>query len=314
MEGKWYEIKVVTKSCAIEEVSGIFYTFDIKGVAIEDPDDIISRKQDKLSWDFADMNIFEYGADAAVVKAYFSSEESAKEAVSYIEEKLAELRENGTDIGQGKIIAGEIHEDDWANEWKKYYKTTKIGQRVIIKPLWEEYAPKDDEVVIEMDPGMAFGTGTHETTMMCIQQIEKNVKPEMEVFDIGTGSGILGITAAKLGATKVTGVDLDEVAVAAARENAGLNKAVNMEVLHGDLVNVLKGKADMVVANIIADVIIYLSDIVKPFIKPGGLFIVSGIILDREQDVKDALLSKGFEIVEAQEMGEWAAITSRLIG
>lgn len=308
MDGKWIEIKIITASSAVEPVSGIFYGLDVKGVAIEDPNDILERKQDALSWDFADTNIFEYGDRAAVIKGYFSIEDNIEETVVFIQSKLNELAEIGIDIGQGKVISTPVYEKDWANEWKKYYKTTKLGNRIVIKPTWEEYSPKRDEIVVELDPGMAFGTGTHETTMMCIEALEKYVKKDDDVLDIGTGSGILAITASKLGARKITGVDLDEVAVSAARENVHFNGLTNIDILHGNLVDVVRGRSNIVVANIIADVVIYLSEIIKPLITDNGIFIMSGIIRDRKNDVLTALDKNGFKIIEVRELGEWVAI------
>jgi ribosomal protein L11 methyltransferase len=308
MDGKWIEIKIVTSSNAVEPVSGIFYGLDVKGVAIEDPNDILDRQQNSLSWDFADTNIFEYGDRAAVVKGYFSQEDDIDNLVSYIEEKLKELEEMGIEVGEAKIVTSVVFEENWSTAWKKYYKTTRLGKRVIIKPLWEEYTPENDEIVVELDPGMAFGTGTHETTMMCVELLEKHVKPGQRVFDIGTGSGILAITASKLGADSVTAVDLDEVAVKAAQENASYNKALNIDIKHGNLVDVVEGQADIIVANIIADVIILLTKTIKQFMKPDSIFIASGIINDRKDDVIDAFNKEGFEIKQVREMGEWVAV------
>jgi ribosomal protein L11 methyltransferase len=310
MNGKWIEIKIVTKSEAIEPVSGIFYSFDVKGIAIEDPQDIYSRKQDSLSWDFADTNIFEYGSRAAVVKGYFSQEDDIDAILKVIDEKLSQLKEMNIDLGDIKVVAAAVYEEDWATSWKKYYKPTKIGKNIVVKPTWEAYTPSKGDVIVELDPGMAFGTGTHETTMMCVGLLEKYIKDDSVVFDIGTGSGILAITASKLGASNVVGVDLDEVAVDAAIENVSINNINNVQIKHGDLVDVLEGKADIIVANIIADIVINLTSIVKPFIKENGIFITSGIIKEREKDVINALKKEGFNILEVSEMGEWAAIAS----
>lgn len=312
MEGKWIEVKVITSSEALEAVSGVFYTLDVKGVAIEDPRDILEREQGPLSWDFADINIFEYGKDAAVIKGYFCEEDNIEEIKSYIEERLSYIKELGIDIGQGKVITNAVYEEDWANNWKKYYKPTKIGEKIVIKPIWEEYKGNKDEIIVEMDPGMAFGTGTHETTKMCIEALEKKVLKDSTVFDIGTGSGILAITAAKLGAKKVVGVDLDPVAVDSAKQNVGFNKLDNIEIIHGNLMDVVKGEAEIVVANIIAEVIILLSEDVKKFLKPNGVFISSGIIKDRKDDVVNKLTSVGFKIQEVNELGEWVCIISSI--
>jgi len=312
MEGKWIEVKIVTSSEALEAVSGIFYNLDVKGVAIEDPRDILEREQGPLSWDFADINIFEYGKDAAVIKGYFAVEDNIEEIKNYIEEKLAYIKELGIDIGEGKVIVNAVYEEDWANNWKKYYKPTKIGDKIVIKPIWENYEAKGDELIVEMDPGMAFGTGTHETTIMCIEALEKKVQKEYTVFDIGTGSGILAITAAKLGAKKVIGVDLDPVAVDSAKQNAHINKLNNIEIIHGNLMEVVKGEADIVAANIIAEVIMLLCEDVKKFLRPNGYFISSGIIKDRKDDVAKKLTSVGFKIHEINELGEWVCIIASL--
>ncbi|WP_163194264.1 50S ribosomal protein L11 methyltransferase [Clostridium thermarum] len=313
MNGKWYEVKVITKSEAVEPISGIFYGMDVKGVAIEDPNDILNREQGPLTWDFADINILEYGGKAAVVKGYFNETEDEEQLTAYVKEKLQELVEMGFDIGEGTVLCELVREEDWANNWKKYYKPTKIGGNIVIKPIWEEYTSEGGEMVIELDPGMAFGTGTHETTRMCILALEKHVKPDSEIFDIGTGSGILAIAAAKLGAKHVVGVDLDPVAVDSALENVEYNKLDNIEILHGNLMDVVKGKADLIVANIIAEVIVILIDQVKEFLKSGGLFISSGIIKERESMVVEKLISSGFAIKETMYDGEWVCITAECL-
>ena len=285
MNGTWIEVKVVTKPDALEMVQGIFYGLDVKGVAIEDPRDILEREQGPLTWDFADINILEHGGKAAVVKGYFSVEDDMEEILEYIK----------------------VNEEDWANNWKKYYKPTKIGKNIIVKPIWEEYEA-NGEMIIELDPGMAFGTGTHETTRMCVEALEENVKGDTTVFDIGTGSGILAIAAAKLGAKKVIGVDLDPVAVDSAKENVSFNDLNNIEILYGNLMDVVTGKADLVVANIIAEIIVVLAEDVKNFLVPGGLFITSGIIRERRELVETKLKEKGFKIKEVKEQGEWLCI------
>lgn len=311
MYGEWIEVKVVTDPDALEPVSGIFYGLDVKGVAIEDPNDIVSREQGPLTWDFADINILEYGDKAAVVKGYFSEEENIEEIIQYIKDKLDELKAFGINTEPALVISKKIYEEDWANNWKKYYKPTKIGENIVIKPLWEKYEASEGEIILELDPGMAFGTGTHETTRMCIEALEKYVSPETTVFDIGTGSGILAIAAAKLGAKRIVGVDLDPVAVSAAKENVGYNAVPQIEILYGNLMDVVEGKAEVVVANIIADIIIFLAGDVKNFLVPGGFFIVSGIIKDRKEDVKNKLSEHNFEIVEINTQGEWVCIIAR---
>ena len=312
MEGTWIEVRVITKSEALEPVSGIFYGLDCKGVAIEDPNDILEREQGPLTWDFADINVLEHKGEVAVVKAYFSEEDNMEEVLEYINKKMAELKDLGIDTGLAKVESEKMYEEDWANNWKKYYKPTKIGERIVVKPTWEEYNATDDELVLELDPGMAFGTGTHETTRMCIQALDKYVKEDSTVFDVGCGSGILAIAAAKLGAKKAVGVDLDPVAVESAKENVGFNNLDNIEILYGNLVEVIEGKADIVVANIIAEVICILTEDVKRVLKEDGYFITSGIIHDRVDMVTTKLKETGFEIVEVNKDGEWNCIVAKL--
>lgn len=312
MEGTWIEIRVITKSEALEPVSGIFYGLDCKGVAIEDPNDILEREQGPLTWDFADINVLEHKGEVAVVKAYFSEEDNIEEVLEYVNGKMRELKEMGIDTGLAKVESETMHEEDWANNWKKYYKSTKIGERIVVKPIWEEYDAKENELVLELDPGMAFGTGTHETTRMCIQALDKYVKEDSTIFDVGCGSGILAIAAAKLGAKKAIGVDLDPVAVESANENVGLNNLNNIEILYGNLVEVIDGKADIVVANIIAEVICILTEDVKRVLKKDGYFITSGIIHDRVDMVTKKLEEVGFEVLEINKDGEWNCIVAKL--
>ena len=312
MDGTWIEVRVITKSEALEPVSGIFYSLDCKGVAIEDPEDILGREQGPLTWDFADINVLEHKGKVAVVKAYFAEEDNIEEILGYVNEKLVELKEMGIDLGEAKVEHEKMYEEDWANTWKQYYKPSKVGEKIVVKPIWEEYEQKGGELVVNLDPGMAFGTGTHETTRMCIQALEKYVKEESTVFDVGCGSGILAIAAAKLGAKLAVGVDLDPVAVESSIENVGYNNLNNIEILHGNLVEVIDGKADIVVANILAEIICILTDDVKRVMKDGGVFITSGIIHDRVDMVCEKLEATGFEVIEKNRDGEWNCIVAKL--
>ena len=312
MEGTWIEVRVITKSEALEPISGIFYGLDCKGVAIEDPEDILGREQGPLTWDFADINVLEHKGKFAVVKGYFSEEDNIDEIIAYINKKVEEIKSLGIDVGEGKVEFEKMYEEDWANNWKKYYKPSKVGEKIVVKPIWEEYEVKDEELVVELDPGMAFGTGEHETTRMCIQALEKYVQKYSTEFDVGCGSGILAIAAAKLGAKLAVGVDLDPVAVESAKENVGFNNIDNIEILHGNLIEVIDGKADIVVANIIAEIICILTEDVSRVIKPNGYFITSGIIHDRVEMVTNKLEECGFEVVKVNKDGEWNCIIAKL--
>lgn len=312
MDGTWIEVRVITKSEALEPISGIFYSLDCKGVAIEDPEDILGREQGPLTWDFADINVLEHKGKVAVVKAYFAEEDNIEDVLAYVNERLEELKEMGLDLGEAKVEHEKMYEEDWANTWKQYYKPSKVGEKIVVKPIWEEYEAKENELVVDLDPGMAFGTGTHETTRMCIQALERYVKEESTVFDVGCGSGILAIAAAKLGAKLAVGVDLDPVAVESSIENVGYNNLSNIEILHGNLVEVIDGKADIVVANILAEIICILTDDVKRVLKDGGIFITSGIIHDRVNMVCEKLEATGFEVIEKNRDGEWNCIVAKL--
>lgn len=313
MDAIWIEISVITKSEALEPISGIFYELNCPNIAIEDPEDLTLREQGPLTWDFADINILEHKGNAAVVKAYFSQDDKIEEIVKHVKEKLLELKEFGFDIGDGTVEVKKMHEEDWANNWKQYYKPVKITDKIVIKPIWEKYEKTDEELIIELDPGMAFGTGTHETTRMCIEALDKYVKPNLTVFDVGCGSGILSIASAKLGAKHVVGVDLDPVAVDSSNENISFNDLNNIEILEGNLLDVVDGKADIVVANIIAEIICVLTKDVKKALNDGGIFITSGIIHDRVDMVKEKFAECGFEIIEINKDGEWNCIVAKSV-
>jgi ribosomal protein L11 methyltransferase len=306
----WNEIKIILKPEDLEYIQGVLYTMDVKGVSIEDPQDILGREQGPLTWDFADINIFEQGRDKAVVKAYFNIDTEVQVVIEEIRQKVEEAKGFGVPFGDVEILSKEVNEADWANEWKKYYKPIKVGERFVIKPLWEEYTAKEGEIILHMDPGMAFGTGTHETTRMCLEAVEDYMRADTTVFDIGTGSGILAIGASKLGAKEVVGVDLDIVAVDSAKENVGHNALDNVTILHGNLMDVVEGQADIIVANIIAEIILVLLPDVKRKLKDQGVFISSGIIREKEAMVKEGLAKEGFSVLETRHQGEWVCIVA----
>ena len=265
-----------------------------------------------MTWDFADLNVLEHKGEFAVVKGYFSDEDNIEEVVAFVKERLEDIKNLGINIGKGEVEVQEMKEEDWANTWKKYYKPFRIGKSIVIKPIWEEYEEKEGDLIVELDPGMAFGTGDHETTNMCIRALEKYVEKDSTVFDVGCGSGILAIAAAKLGAKKAIGVDLDPVAVESAKENVGYNNLDNIEILEGNLAEVIEGKADIVVANILAEIICILTEDVRRVLKQGGYFITSGIIHDRVDMVVNKLEECGFEVESVNKDGEWNCIIAKL--
>ncbi|ENZ9533935.1 TPA: 50S ribosomal protein L11 methyltransferase [Clostridioides difficile] len=310
----WIEVTIKTTTEAVEPITNILYEQGAGGAVIEDPKDFLFQKKNELDWDYVEEEVFKKNEeDDVLIKTYVSEEKNVMEFVEIIKQKVLGLKDFGIDIGEGSVSLDQVNEADWANAWKAYYKPTKVGQRVVVKPTWEDYAMQEGDLIIELDPGMAFGTGTHETTSMCIRELEKYVNKDSKVFDIGCGSGILAIAASKLGAKEVVAVDLDEVAVKVAKENVLENKVEkSVSVMHGNLTDVIKDKADVIVANIIADIIKILAKDVQNFMKEDAIFISSGIILDKVEEVKESLIENGFEIVEVQKLGEWSAIVSKL--
>lgn len=308
MHGIWNELKIVAEVQDIEIIEGVLYGMDVQGLSVEDPKDILGREKGPLTWDFADLNIFEFGADKAVIRAYFHTEEEMETRWAAIGTKLSELEEQGVLTGKAILTRQHVNEEDWANTWKQYYKPTRIGSRFVIRPIWESYTEGEGDVVLHLDPGMAFGTGTHETTRLCLAALERHVQPMSRVLDIGTGSGILAIGAAKLGAREVIGVDLDPVAVESAHQNVAHNGLDNVRILQGNLMEVVEGRADVIVANILAEVILVLIPDVRAKLREGGIFIASGIIREKEVLVTQRLKEEGFTIHGVDHDGEWVAV------
>ena len=310
---KWTEVLIKVDPQAVEAVTDILYGLGAQGVAIDEPVDVQRLREDELYWDYIDEKLLENDTEETKIMAYFSEEETnLPEKIAVIREKIRNLTEFGLSIGSGTVELSNVNQEDWESAWKQYFKPVHVTDRIVVKPEWEEYSPQEGEIVIEIDPGMAFGTGTHETTSMCINQVEKNLKAGDRVIDIGSGSGILSMAAVLLGAEKATGVDLDPVAVRVALENVELNNLQDkIEILHGNLTDVIREKADIVVANIMADIILILLEDVREFIKDDGMFISSGIIQEKRAAVEARLLEKNFSIVEVETKGEWCAITAQ---
>ena len=316
MSNIWTEVTIETTTEAVEAVTNILFENGAGGAMIEDPKDLNPEKRNEYDWDYVDEEMIEKSKedDVVKIKTYIPEEKNLLEFINTIKAQIMHLTDCGLDIGKGEVYTDSVREDDWANNWKQYYKPTRIGKHIVIKPEWEEYEAQDGDLVIEMNPGMAFGTGNHETTSMCAANLEKYVKADSTVFDIGCGSGILGITAAKLGADKVIGIDIDEVAVKVANENVEKNGVADkMTAVKGNLADDIDRsiKADVVVANIMADIVILLSKDVKDFLAEGGIFISSGIILAKIDEVCEALEENGFEVIEVQKKGEWSCILAR---
>ena len=308
---KYIEIQILTTTEASDAVTEMLYEQGATGVYIEDLNDFKQLNQDTTKWDYVEESFLTALAEDVKVKGYFSEFEFSEEKLHSIELKVGQLDSFGLDKGKGEVSTKTVFDEDWANAWKQYYKPVRVGEKVVIKPTWEDYQKQEGDVIIELDPGMAFGTGTHETTIMCIQLLEKYVQENSTVYDVGCGSGILGITALKLGAKKVLCVDIDEVCVKVANENAELNNVSNeIEIKCGNLLELVTEKTDIIVANIVADIVIAFTDDAEKFLEKGGIFISSGIIKDRRDDVLSKLNQAGYIVNDVLEMGEWCAIAA----
>ena len=309
---KWTEVKVKTRPENEDIISHILYEEGAAGLAIEDPDDIEKMLKKKKDWDFVDSSLIDVEKGIIFIKAYFPDSDELINTIQRIRENIEVKPKTLGEDSYGKVVLKEVNDEDWAESWKKYYKPTKIGESIVIKPTWEEYDLREDEVMVELDPGMAFGTGTHETTYLCIETLEKFVKEGFNIYDIGCGSGILSIVAAKLGAEKVVGVDLDPVCIDVSKKNIDLNGVEDrVRVVEGNLLDVVDEKVDLIVSNIIAEIIVTMTKDLKRFLKKDGIFIASGIILDKESLVLDSLRENGFEVLEVNRKNEWLSIVSR---
>jgi ribosomal protein L11 methyltransferase len=312
---KWSEFSIHTTNEAIEPISHILHEAGASGVVIEDPFELTKERQDQFG-EIYQLNPDDYPEEGVIVKAYLPVNSFLGETVDAIKESINNLIIHNIDIGFNKVTISEVNEEEWATAWKKYYHPVKISEKVTIVPTWEIYTPvSSDELIIELDPGMAFGTGTHPTTVMCIQALERSVRPGDRVIDVGTGSGVLSIAAAMLGAEDVRAYDLDEVAVTSARLNIKLNKVSDKVTISQNnlLDGVEENTADVVVANILAEVILRFTDDVARVVKPGGIFIASGIIQQKKDQVKEGLIQAGFEITETILMEDWVAIIAKRV-
>lgn len=308
---KYYEFHIKTTESAVDAVTTILYTHGSTGVMITNPNDADFNNLEEVRWDFFDPQNLNLDFEGALITGYFEEVEP-DQLKADIEDSLEGLKAFDIETGLAEVTYKEIFPSEWENEWKKYFKPFKLGDRIVVKPSWETYDLEPGDLLIEIDPGNAFGSGTHETTSLCIEMLDKYMKPTDTVVDVGCGSGILSIAAGKLGAEHIIAVDIDKNAVLTAEENLALNGLSDVsDVRHGDLLDVISEKADIVVANIIADVIVKLSDDIDKILKPDALFISSGLIMNKVDWVIDELITRGFEIVEVVKKGEWAVVVSK---
>ena len=317
---KWLEISVYTTDEGLDYVCAALDGAGITGQSIEESRTAAAAflRESVLYWDFADME--KIGTDRPCVKGYVADcpenlpkVEAARKAV----ERLRTL-DLGVDLGTLAVTVRSVDEEDWANNWKQYYKPLEIGKRLLVLPCWEE-RPETDRVVLKLDPGMAFGTGAHHTTRMCLEFLERVVEPETDMLDMGCGSGILSIAARLLGARQAVAVDIDPIAETVARDNAEMNglSRDGYEIYIGNLLDdgslraKIGGPYPVVAANIVADVIIGLAPYARTVVTPRGWFIVSGIIDDRAAETEEKLKQAGFEVTEVISSDCWYAMLCR---
>lgn len=293
--------QMLDRACDIAQMAAPY------GMYIEDYRNLEQEVRDIAHIDLIDEELLAKDRSIGKIHIYLSQEDSPAEALAFLQERFAA---EGIPFSCDERLCREA---DWANNWKKYFKPLPIGERLLIQPVWETDCSPGDRQVLYIEPGMAFGTGAHETTRMCLELMERYVAPGMEILDVGCGSGILSVAALLLGAGSAIGVDIDEMAVRTAAENAALNHVDSrFQAVAGSLTDRIQGQFDLVAANIVADVILTLNDSIGDFLKPGALYLMSGIIDAREEEVLSSLAGR-FELIEVRRDRGWTAIAARAL-
>ncbi|MBA4493131.1 50S ribosomal protein L11 methyltransferase [Paenactinomyces guangxiensis] len=310
----WVELSVHTSREAVEAVSNLLQELGADGVAIEDPE-VLERQWETSYGEVIELSKADYPEQGVKIKAYLPEFEltDVDTLLKQVRSRVQQLNEFGIHPGPATVEAKTVNEESWASEWKNYYKPVRVSERLTVKPIWEEYVPESDwEKVIELDPGMAFGTGTHPTTVLSMRLLEKYLTPGMRVIDVGSGSGILSITAAKLGAESVLALDLDPLAVKNTEKNVKLNNMQGVVTAReGDLLRGVSDTAECVVANILAEIILLFVFELPRVLVPGGIFIASGIIEEKADQVIQSLQEFGLEVLETIHHEGWVAIAAK---
>ena len=315
---KWNKYTLKTRTEAEDLISSMMQEAGIEGIEIEDK--VPLSDEDKAQM-FVDILPDMPDDDGVAYISFYPEPETDQAAMLLkVQEGLDEIRSWGVDVGEATITASETEDKDWINNWKEYFHQFYVDD-ILIKPSWEEVRPEDrDKLLIQIDPGTAFGTGMHETTQLCIRQLRKHLTPETVLLDVGTGSGILSIISLKLGAKRAVGTDLDTNALAAVKENMQVNgiDPSSFEMMIGNIITekevqdrVGYGCYDIVVANILAEVLVPLTPVILDQLKPGGVYITSGIIDDKEDLVVQTIKDCGLKILEVTYQGEWVSVTAR---
>lgn len=308
---EWKEFVIQTENEAVEAISNILNEFGANGVVIVDPSDLTKEKR-AFFGELYELDAANYPKEGILVKAYFVDNREWAEKLQEITKQITALEQYDINIGLNQVTVHDVKEEDWENEWKKYFKPLPITKSLTIVPSWESYEAKADEKIISIDPGMAFGTGTHPTTVLSMEALEKKITEGDTILDVGSGSGVLAIGSILLGAKHVYAYDLDEVAVNSTRLNASLNQMQEQITSQSnDLLKGVKQEADIIVSNILADILLRLIDDAWDNLVDQGYFITSGIIASKQEMVKDALLAKGFDIIETNELNNWISFIAQ---
>lgn len=305
---EWTEVKINVSTADVDKAGDIAQMVVPYGIYIEDYSDLEEAAWEIAHIDLIDEDLLQKDRSKAVVHIYISPEESPAEAVAFLSERY-----NAEGI-KHEIDLSICRNQDWENNWKAYFKPLPVGDKLLIRPIWEDEYDADGRIVLDIEPGLAFGNGGHDTTRLCLETLEKHINPDVDLLDIGCGSGILGIAGLLLGAKTATGVDIDALAVKTAKENGTINgfEEPKFTVFEGNLTDKVTGKYDVVVANIVADIIVMFTENVGKFLKDDGIYITSGIIDTREQDVLDAFEKYGFEVVGRHESCGWLCFETKL--
>ncbi|MGN0441946.1 MAG: 50S ribosomal protein L11 methyltransferase [Acutalibacteraceae bacterium] len=301
----WTEIKIEVSQADSEQAQAIAHMAVPYGIYVEDYSNLESEVLEIANIDLIDEELLEKDRDKAIIHIYVSPEDNPTEATMFLSERY-----NAAGINHS-ISTVCCKEEDWLNNWKQYFNPIEVGEKILIRPTWRDDYEPNGRVVLNLDPGIAFGTGTHETTRLCLEALEKYVTADTQILDVGCGSGILAVAALLLGAKRAVGVDIDEMAVKTAKENAALNGVSDkIEIIHGNLTDKVSGTYNVVAANIVADAIILLSEDIKNFMSDDAVYIMSGIIDSRADDVK-AAIADSFYIIEEYSENGWYCFVAK---
>lgn len=311
---QWLELKIDAAPAGLEPVSALLEDLGITGLVIDDEGDFQDfLEHNHAYWDYVDDQLMQEKKGLCRITFYLEDSPDGYNTLARVRMALSRVKQEHPEYGRLLLTMENMEDADWENNWKQYFHPIKIGERLLIRPTWEDEYDAEGRAVLHLEPGLAFGTGSHETTRLCLEALEKNIKGGEKVLDVGCGSGILAIASLLLGADSANGVDIDELAVKTAEENGKMNGFGNdrLTFIHGDLADKVSGKFDIVVANIVADIIIMFCKTVPEFMADNAVFITSGIIDIREQEVVGAFAENGFEIIARHADGGWRCFECR---